>query len=355
MRMVDLRPTSLSSTLELHVRSSAGAELLRLIGVLVDLDGTQNYDVGPDRIVHAREQLPDGVLDELTDLDVVDNSFHVLSLLAADLPDPTGVDQLLATLEDDPEIAWRLLLGHYATTHHAGSRELGERVAAGEQEAIDHVCSFEADGQNPVDRIVQLDPTTHGARLLAAIRGVCDLWETLEREAMGAIARDVAYRQRQHEDGQDVASIVLEATNGYELSTDASIRRVLLLPSFWIRPWIVLGTRGDAEVLTTSVADQFVSLPSEAPSPALLRLFKALGDESRLKLLRRMAAGPISLSEATGELDVAKATAHHHLSILRQAGLVSTRGEGRGSRYSLREDPPEAARAALASYVHPSR
>lgn len=354
MRMVDLRPTS-SSTLELYVRSSAGAELLRLIGVLVDLDGTGNYDVGPDRIVHAREQLPDGVLEELTDLDVVDNSFHVLSLLAADLPDPAGVDQLLATLEDDPEIAWRLLLGHYATSHSAGSRELGERVAAGDQGAIDQVRGFEADGQIPLDRIVQLEPTTHGARLLAALRGACDLWEKLEPEAMGAIARDVAYRQQQLEEGQDVASIVLEATNGYELSTDASIHRVLLLPSFWIRPWIVLGTRGDAEVLTTSVDDQFVSLPSEAPSPALLRLFKALGDESRLKLLRRMAAGPISLSEATGELDVAKATAHHHLSILRQAGLVATQGKGRGSRYSLREDPPEAARDALASYVHPTR
>jgi hypothetical protein len=59
-----------------------------------------------------------------------------------------------------------------------------------------------------------------------------------------------------------------------------------------------------------------VADPSEAPPPALLKLFKALSDEGRLRLLRRLSAGPISLTEAAGELDVAKATAHHHLAIL---------------------------------------
>jgi DNA-binding transcriptional ArsR family regulator len=80
------------------------------------------------------------------------------------------------------------------------------------------------------------------------------------------------------------------------------------------------------------------------------------GDEGRLKLLRRLSSGPISLSEATAELDVAKATAHHHLSILRQAGLVVDRWRGRGSRATaLREDPAEAAADLLAAYLQPHR
>jgi DNA-binding transcriptional ArsR family regulator len=54
------------------------------------------------------------------------------------------------------------------------------------------------------------------------------------------------------------------------------------------------------------------------------------------------------------QLGVAKATAHHHLSILRQAGLVTMRGEGRTTRYALRHDPADAAREAIAAYI-PSR
>jgi len=150
-----------------------------------------------------------------------------------------------------------------------------------------------------------------------------------------------------------VRDIVLAATNGYELSGDPAVKRIVLLPSFWIRPWLVVGRRADAEILSTVVAEEFLVLPAQAPSPALLKLFKSLGDESRLRLLRRMSSGPVSLTEATAELDVAKATAHHHLAILRQAGLVTVSGEGRGSRYTLREDPPQAAFDALRAYLRP--
>ena len=351
--MVDLRPSPAPLELTLHVHASAGAELLRLIGVLVDVEGTDNYDVGPDRIEQVRRRLPDGVLEQLHELDVVDNSFHVLSLLAAELPAPCGVDELLAELDADPGVAWRMLLGHHAGRHERGSRQLGERISLGDTDAIDAVRSWDVPDDEPLGQLLAVTPEAHGEQLISAICAVRPLWDELEPEAMGAISRDVAYRQSQLDDGRDIGSIVLEATNGYELAPEAGVQRVVLLPSYWIRPWIVLGARHDAEVITTVVADQFVSLPSEAPSPALLRLFKALADESRLKLLRRMSTGPISLTEATAELDVAKATAHHHLSILRQAGLVATRGEGRSSRYSLREDPPDAAREALASYVRP--
>jgi DNA-binding transcriptional ArsR family regulator len=146
---------------------------------------------------------------------------------------------------------------------------------------------------------------------------------------------------------------VLEATNGYALEEDPSIRRILLLPSFWLRPWIIVDQLFDLDtlVLSTPVADAFVALPAEVPPPSLLKLSKALADEGRLKLLRRMSTGPVSLGEATEQLGVAKATAHHHLSILRQAGLVVMHGGGRSTRYALRIDPAEAAHDALAAYV----
>jgi DNA-binding transcriptional ArsR family regulator len=143
----------------------------------------------------------------------------------------------------------------------------------------------------------------------------------------------------------------VEATNGYELSDDLPVERVLLLPSYWFRPWLIINRIDDVEVLTSPVSDEHLALPSAAPSPALVKLTKALGDEGRLRLLRRMGGGPITLADAMDELDLAKTTAHHHLSILRQAGLVVIRGEGRDSRYALRAHAPTAAAKALEEYL----
>ena len=358
MRMKDLRPNGVPNPVSLSVRASEAAEFLRLLGVLID-DDREGYDVGAERITRLRGEVPEDLLADLTDLDGGSGvSFHVLSLLAADLPEPAELDELVVALTEDPGLGWRLLLAHHATGADVADVENREAVVAGDSEAIEAVVAdLDASAEPPVGvaPLLACSPEEHGQRLLAAIDRLRPLWEQLAGEAMSAITRDVAHRQAQLEDGVAVSDIVMAATNGYEVSGDPSVHRVVLLPSFWIRPWLVVGRRADAEVLTTVVAEEFLILPSQAPSPALLKLFKALGDESRLKLLRRMSSGPISLTEATGELAVAKATAHHHLSILRQAGLVAIGGEGRAARYRLREDPPDAAAAALADYLQPHR
>jgi DNA-binding transcriptional ArsR family regulator len=79
------------------------------------------------------------------------------------------------------------------------------------------------------------------------------------------------------------------------------------------------------------------------------RVYKALGDEGRLRLLRRLADGPLTLNDAAAELGVAKSTAHHHLAILRQAGFVTIRDED-DKVYNLRSDAP-AAGELLAGYL----
>lgn len=359
MRMVDLRPAGAATNEPtLTLRASPAAEYLRLLGVLVDQDERLPYDIGAERIRRLRDGLPDGALARLHDVDDQPKTFHVLSLLAADLPEPGGIDDLLALLHDDPSAGWRLLLGHNAAGGHGrGDATLAERIAAGDDEAIAEVASWADDGELPraIERLLSVDPETHGRALVDAIHTARPTWDEVEDESLSAMTRDAAYRQQQREDGASVADIVVEATNGYALPTDVVTTEVVLMPTYWLRPWIVVARHGTTELLTSIVADEFLALPSEAPSPALLKLFKALSDEGRLKLLRRMSTGPISLTEACEELDVAKATAHHHLATLRQAGLVVLQGEGRDKRYGLRADPPDAARDALAAYVQPSR
>ena len=104
-----------------------------------------------------------------------------------------------------------------------------------------------------------------------------------------------------------------------------------------MRPWVILWEHKGTKIFCYPIAPT----AEEGASPAeVARVYKALGDEGRLKLLRRLSDGPLKLSEAAAELGVAKSTAHHHLAILRQAGFVAIRDEDENV-YSLRSELPQ--------------
>jgi len=58
------------------------------------------------------------------------------------------------------------------------------------------------------------------------------------------------------------------------------------------------------------------------------RILKALGDETRLKIVQLLLKGEKSVSEIVRSLCMGQPQASHHLSILRSSGLVGTRREG---------------------------
>lgn len=68
---------------------------------------------------------------------------------------------------------------------------------------------------------------------------------------------------------------------------------------------------------------------------SMLRHFKALADESRLKLLGLLAGGERSVEELALLLRLKGPTVSHHLSKLRELGLVQMRAEGTTHLYRL--------------------
>jgi predicted transcriptional regulator len=70
----------------------------------------------------------------------------------------------------------------------------------------------------------------------------------------------------------------------------------------------------------------------------LLRFFKALGDESRLKIVGMLAQGERSVDELAAMLDLKEPTVSHHLARLREIGLVSMTPDGNRRRYRLETD-----------------
>lgn len=66
-----------------------------------------------------------------------------------------------------------------------------------------------------------------------------------------------------------------------------------------------------------------------------VRLFKALGDEARLRLLEMLMTGEACVSELAQASGEQISTVSHRLRLLRSEGLVERRREGRHIYYSL--------------------
>jgi ArsR family transcriptional regulator, arsenate/arsenite/antimonite-responsive transcriptional repressor len=79
------------------------------------------------------------------------------------------------------------------------------------------------------------------------------------------------------------------------------------------------------------------------------RLFHALSDETRLSILECLRSCERCVCELTDHLDAAQSRLSFHLRVLKEAGLVTDRREGRWMYYNLNTDVlAEAAELAQA-------
>jgi ArsR family transcriptional regulator, arsenate/arsenite/antimonite-responsive transcriptional repressor len=68
------------------------------------------------------------------------------------------------------------------------------------------------------------------------------------------------------------------------------------------------------------------------------RLFHALSDETRLSILQRLRLGERCVCDLTDALDAAQSRLSFHLKVLKDAGLVTDRRDGRWMYYNLNQD-----------------
>ena len=65
---------------------------------------------------------------------------------------------------------------------------------------------------------------------------------------------------------------------------------------------------------------------------------KAIADETRQKIMSECCCCWISVGDIVEKLDVTQPTVSHHLAILRDAGLVNIREEGKQTFYTLNQE-----------------
>ncbi|HKR10357.1 MAG TPA: metalloregulator ArsR/SmtB family transcription factor [Gemmatimonadaceae bacterium] len=80
-----------------------------------------------------------------------------------------------------------------------------------------------------------------------------------------------------------------------------------------------------------------------------IELFHALSDETRLRIIELLNRGERCVCELTDTLDTAQSRLSFHLRVLRDAGIVRDRKDGRWVYYELDRDAFEEAETLIAA------
>jgi ArsR family transcriptional regulator len=84
-----------------------------------------------------------------------------------------------------------------------------------------------------------------------------------------------------------------------------------------------------------------------------LMVLRALADPIRLRVVEALAGGERCVCELTAELDLAQSRLSFHLRVLRQAGLIGARQQGRWMYYRLEPGALPGLRGWLACWPVP--
>lgn len=231
-----------------------------------------------------------------------------------------------------------------------GTRALADRYFAGEVALHDDVVASAPEAlRSALDRLMR-EPGME----LRGLRRILRAWEerfaTVEPRVAQMQARDVAARRGDLE-RLSLGDFIERATNGVRWTPDAGIRRVFLVPSYFGRPYNYIFAGEGWHMFAYPLAETALDGDPGAVPQATVRLFKALGDDSRMRILRYLADGDLYLTEIAERMALSKPTVKHHLAQLRAAGLVTVTETGGLTYYSLRRDRVAEAGPDLARYL----
>jgi ArsR family transcriptional regulator len=69
----------------------------------------------------------------------------------------------------------------------------------------------------------------------------------------------------------------------------------------------------------------------------LVKIFKALSDETRLRIIKLLEKGELCVCDIVAALDMVQPKVSFHLSTLKEAGFIKDRKQGKWIHYSLNE------------------
>lgn len=145
-----------------------------------------------------------------------------------------------------------------------------------------------------------------------------------EKLLQDMLERDISNKEQKLV-SMDKLTFIRSVTNSTSYKPDDGINTVLFIPHFHYRPWTISADLPGTKVFYYPIHSNSIDPENRYnPDTMLVRKYKALGDATRLHLLKRLMEGEHTLQQLTEQLPVAKSTLHHHLKMLKSAGLIAS-------------------------------
>lgn len=339
--------------LALHSAADLLVVLWLLEGCNEALQDFEEYGIGSDWFANVTAQLSDESTQAVGLVGAGDVWVSVLGILA-DMPDGSTVDEFIDHVQAMDPVDLRSRLVELKSSRGADA-ELLQAAAEGDEEALQQFLAlpmFEDHQRwrDTVQRLLEISPDETTDRIVTAMRMVQkDAFAEHEAAFRSILERDIE-AHRSMATRLSAERLVELTTNGISIERGGYRKPILLVPTVTGRPWVIFTETPDQLIMAYPVADEYMDADPDAPPNWLIKTYKALGDERRLRILRRLSQGPASLHELAEELDVSKSTLHHHMMLLRTAGLVKVQ-IGNEKEYELREDVVPETAAVLQAYI----
>jgi DNA-binding transcriptional ArsR family regulator len=229
--------------------------------------------------------------------------------------------------------------------------DLLDRIVAGERELVSETLGRieEPEVREAMEHFLE-DPAGYQRATARVLRAWREQFEGIEARVGRFIERDAAARRPELETLAPF-EFIERTSGGVRWAPDANLRRVVMAPSYFARPYNMLFAGEGWRMLCYPIADAALEGDPSVVPAATIRLFRALGDESRLRILRSLADGDLYLTEIAERMGLSKPTVAHHLAQLRAAGLVTISETGGMTYYSLRRERLAGVDEGLRRYL----
>jgi len=273
-----------------------------------------------------------------------------LSLLgvALDAGSPHGSQQLLDALRTIEGVELRRhLLGRFAWSWCtlAGIDDI-ESAAAGNRSAyrrlLEHPRYYGGHATASLGTLLPLDAEETRARLVRAVEAAHGLaGSSKDQLAAAAAAADAALSEL------PPLTAIERLTGGYRYVPEVEAERVLLIPHPEPALPLVLAQHRSARLIA------YLAEPARGAQEQLAVVGKALSDPKRVEILALVGRGVGRAGDLVEACGLTRSTVHHHLGLLRAAGLVALEGNARAYTYVPRRDAPTEVAELVAAVIGP--
>ena len=296
----------------------------------------------------AKAALPPEIRAESKALAHTELAIHVASF-AVGHPEARTVADFLVALESAPLLDLMLaIVGDFGVG--SNGEAIARAAVSGDRAALTALAADVSDHDGGLLDLMT-DPDRTRERILAVLKAWAVPFAEIE-DRMAAIGRRDFEMRGVDRATMSSPDLIERTTGGVRWLPTTGVRRVILGPSYFSRPYNFLLGGDGWRFFGYPVADEALDLGDPlAPPSSVLRLHRALGDPTRMRILKLLADRDLYATEIAQQLELSKPTIKHHLVLLRAAGLVTITESGAVVYYSLRRDRLDDASIELKRFL----